>query len=58
MGGWGVGELESNAQGGRIFEISWDTNFPVNNFARNNGKIAPSSNDKTRQKYIVKVSNY
>ena len=30
-------------QGGRIFEISWEPNFPLNNFARNNGKIAPSS---------------
>ena len=30
-------------QGGRIFEISWEPNFPVNNFARDNGKIAPSS---------------
>ena len=25
-------------QGGRIFEISWVPNFPVNNFAQNNGK--------------------
>ena len=31
------------AQGGGIFEISWEPNFPVNNFARNNWKIAPSS---------------
>ena len=30
-------------QGGRIFEILWEPNFPVNNFARNNGKIASSS---------------
>ena len=30
-------------QGGRIFEISWEPNFPVNNFARNIGKIALSS---------------
>ena len=29
-------------QGGIKFEISWEPNFPVNNFARNNGKIAPS----------------
>ena len=25
-------------QGGIKFEISWEPNFPVNNFARNNGK--------------------
>ena len=31
VGGW-VG------QGGRKFEISWEPNFPVNNFARNKGK--------------------
>ena len=30
-------------QCGRIFEILWELNFPVNNFARDNGKIAPSS---------------
>ena len=30
------------SQGGRIFEISLEPNFPVNNYARNNGKIAPS----------------
>ena len=28
-------------QCGRIFEILWELNFPVNNFARDNGKIAP-----------------
>ena len=37
-----VGRKGAN-QGGRIFEISWEPNFPVNNFARNNGKIVPSS---------------
>ena len=25
-------------QGGRKFEMSWEPNFPVNDFARNNGK--------------------
>ena len=35
--------IEDVKQGGRIFEISWEPNFPVNNFARNNGKIASSS---------------
>ena len=32
-----------SGQGERIFEISWEPNFSVNNFAQNNGKIAPSS---------------
>ena len=30
-------------QGGRTFEISWEPKFPVNNFAGDNWKIAPSS---------------
>ena len=31
-------DIDTNAQGGIKFEISWEPNFPVNNFARNNGK--------------------
>ena len=55
------------SQGGRIFEISWEPNFPVNNFARNNGKIRHHphnnqreivTNDMTCQKYTIKGSIY
>ena len=55
-------------QGGIKFEISWEPNFPVNNFTRNNGKKLPHhpdndqckvvTNDKARQKYTVKGSIY
>ena len=55
-------------QGGIKFEISWEPNFPVNNFARNNGKKLRHppdknqwkivTNDKARQKYTVKGSIY
>ena len=33
-----VWEGGGRGQGGIKFEISWEPNFPVNNFARNNGK--------------------
>ena len=50
--------MVTHIQGGRIFEILWEPNFPLNNFARNNGKIIHHphnnqrkivTNDKTRQ---------
>ena len=41
---FGQGQVE------RLFEISWEPNFPVNNLARNNGEIAPSSTQKSTQK--------
>ena len=53
------------SQGWIIFEISWEPDFPVNNFARNNGKnrviiktIINITIDKTGQKYAVKGSIY
>ena len=55
-------------QGGIKFEISWEPNFPVHNFARNNGKKwrhhpdnnqrKVVANDKTGQNYTVKGSIY
>ena len=55
-------------QGGIKFEISWEPNFPVHNFARNNGKklrhhpdnnqCKVVTNDKIVQKYGVKESIY
>ena len=53
-------------QGGIKFEILWEPNFPVNNFAQHNGKKLrhypdndqrkDATNDKTVQKYTVEGS--
>ena len=61
-------KLLVHKQDGIKFEISWEPNFPVTNFARNNGKKSchhPDdnqrkivSNDKTDQKFTVKGSIY
>ena len=53
-------------QGGIKFEILWEPNFPVNNFARNNEKngiiiqtiIHAKINEKAGQKCTVKGSIY
>ena len=53
--------ISGSLQGGIKFEISWEPNFQVNNFARNNGKnpvIIKNqrkvvTNDKTGQKVTV-----
>ena len=42
--------LHTTTQGGRKFEISWEPNFPVNNFARNNGN---KSDMKSQQMCVI-----
>ena len=59
---------DTRRQGGMKFEISWEPDFPVNNFARNNGNnrviintiinIKVVTKNKTGQKYTVKGSMY
>ena len=40
-------------QGGIKFEISWEPNFPVDNFARNNGKKLRHHPDNNNQFKVV-----
>ena len=40
-------------QGGIKFEISWEPNFPVSNFARNNGKKSRHHLDNNQRKVVT-----
>ena len=40
-------------QGGIKFEISWEPNFRVNNFARNNGKKSRHHPDNNQRKVVT-----
>ena len=41
-------------QGGIKFEISLEPNFPVNNFAQNNGKKSRHHQDNNQNKVVTK----